>query len=129
MDISQYTYTELLQLKRKIDVELLFRRETSIAMTKEMNFIYGSELIDYINKSQNIDITKSKRKHVYTFATMNLIQDDLIKAIGNGTTLYFLHIKKYLLHVNLLLNTGTFKEHKLTNLQCLLFANTIYTLF
>jgi hypothetical protein len=23
MDISQYTYTELLQLKRKIDVELL----------------------------------------------------------------------------------------------------------
>ena len=73
MDISQYTYTELLQLKRKIDVELLFRRETSIAMTKEMNFIYGSELIDYINKSQNIDITKSKRKHVYTFARFTVM--------------------------------------------------------
>ena len=73
MNLSQYTYTELLQLKRKIDVELLFRRETSMAMTKEMNFIYGSELIDYINKSQNIDITKSKRKHVYTFARFTVM--------------------------------------------------------
>ena len=73
MELSQYTYTDLLQIKRKIDVELLFRRETSMTMSKEMNFIYGSELIDYINKSENIDITKNKRTSVYTFARFTVM--------------------------------------------------------
>ena len=73
MDISQYTYTELLQLKRKIDVELLFRRETSMAMTKEMNFIYGSELIDYINKAENIDVTKRIRREIFTFSRFTVM--------------------------------------------------------
>ena len=73
MDISQYTYTELLQLKRKIDVELLFRRETTYNNFKQYAFIYASELIDYINKSENIDVTKRIRREIFTFSRFTVM--------------------------------------------------------
>ena len=73
MDISQYTYTELLQLKRKIDVELLFRREKTYNNFKQYAFIYASELIDYINKYENIDVTKRIRREIFTFSRFTVM--------------------------------------------------------
>ena len=73
MDISQYTYTDLLQIRREIDTELLFRRETTYNNFKQYAFIYASELIDYINKSENIDVTKRIRREIFTFSRFTVM--------------------------------------------------------
>lgn len=73
MELSQYTYTDLLQIKRKIDVELLFRCEKTYNNFKQYAFIYASELIDYINKSENIDVTKRIRREIFTFSRFTVM--------------------------------------------------------
>lgn len=73
MDISQYTYTELLQIRRQIDTELLFRREKTYNNFKQYAFIYASELIDYINKYENIDVTKRIRREIFTFSRFTVM--------------------------------------------------------
>jgi len=71
MNLSQYTYTDLLQIRREIDTELLFRHETTYF--KQYAFIYASELIDYINKSENIDVTKRIRREIFTFSRFTVM--------------------------------------------------------
>ena len=73
MNLSQYTYTDLLQIRREIDTELLFRRETTYNNFKQYAFIYASELIDYINKSENIDVTKRIRREIFTFSRFTVM--------------------------------------------------------
>ena len=73
MNLSQYTYTELLQIRREINTELLFRSETTYNNFKQYAFIYASELIDYINKSENIDVTKMIRREIFTFSRFTLM--------------------------------------------------------
>jgi len=67
MELSKLSYVELLTLKRQVDVELLFKKETKVE-TKELLKIYAIELVNYIKSNTGVDISQKNRKHLYVFS-------------------------------------------------------------
>lgn len=67
MEISKLSYIELLSLKRKVDAELLFKKESSAGLKDILN-IYAIGMIEFVNSEIGIDVTQKNRKIVYTFS-------------------------------------------------------------
>mgnify|MGYP003436229374 FL=1 len=67
MELSKLSYVELLTLKRQVDVELLFKKETKVE-TKKLLKIYAIELVNYIKSNTGVDISQKNRKHLYVFS-------------------------------------------------------------
>lgn len=67
MEISKLSYIELLSLKRKVDAELLFKKESRAGLKDILN-IYAIGMIEFVNSEIGIDVTQKNRKNVYTFS-------------------------------------------------------------